>query len=334
MRPPAVGLIATGSYLPKQEVDAADVASRVGVTAEWILRKTQIATRRYAGPDEATSDLAVRAALDALDDSGLMASQLGYVVVSTSTPDSPQPPTSYLLQDAIGAYQAACFDINVVCSGFVYGLAVARSLIAQRPETYALVVAADVYSRCLNFSDRSTAVLLGDGAGAAILGPVPETYGFLDFELASNGAAHGLIRVDAGGSRRPASHQTVDDGEHYFKMNGRGVRDFVMEYVPPALERLVSRAGFPLSEVDVFVPHQANGVLLTELVERCGLTTARTSRTLESYGNVGSASVPVALDAANRVGLLKEGDLTLLAGFGGGMSIGACLLRWAGTSAE
>jgi 3-oxoacyl-[acyl-carrier-protein] synthase-3 len=246
MRPPAVGLLATGSYLPKEEIDAADVASRVGVTSEWILRKTQIATRRYTAPGEATSDLAVRAALDALDGSGLDASQLGYVIVSTSTPDSPQPPTSYLLQDAIGAHEAACFDINVVCSGFVYGLAIARSLVAQRPDTYALVVGADVYSRCLDFSDRSTAVLLGDGAGAAILGSVPETYGFLDFELASDGAAHGLIRVDAGGSRRPASHQTVDSGEHYFKMNGRGVRDFVMEHVPPALERLVTRAGLRL----------------------------------------------------------------------------------------
>ncbi|MBV9384175.1 MAG: ketoacyl-ACP synthase III, partial [Streptosporangiaceae bacterium] len=282
-------------------------------------------------PDEATSDLAMRAAVESLNGSGLDVDQLGFIIVSTSTPDSPQPPTSYLLQDAIGARRAVCFDVNVVCSGFVYGLAIARSMLAQWPGTYALVVASDVYSRSLDFSDRGTAVLLGDGAGAAIVGPVGESYGFLDFELVSDGAAHQLIRVDAGGSRRPASHDTVDGGEHYFKMNGRGVRDFVLEHVPPVLETLVTRAGNDMKDVNVFVPHQANGVLLTELIERSRLTTARTSRTLEKYGNIGSASVAVALDEANRTGLLRAGDLALLAGFGGGMSIGACLVRWPAT---
>lgn len=323
----AIGILSTGSYVPKQIVTGADVAGPAGVTPEWIERKTQIVTRRYAAPDQATSDLAAEAAKQALDQAGLPASALTYLIVSTSTPDSPQPPTSYLVQDALGADSAACFDINVVCSGFVYALALARALVAQQPGAYALVIAADVYSRILDVTDRKTVVLLGDGAGAAVVGAVPAG-GFLDVELASHGTARGLIRVDAGGSRAPATHDTVDDGGHFFRMDGRGVRDFVMDHVPGAVRNLVERSGHRLADVDHFVPHQANGVLLGELVTRAGLDHAHTHRTLERYGNTGSASVALALDDANRGGHLKDGDLVLLAGFGGGMSLGAALLRW------
>ncbi|MBB2913053.1 3-oxoacyl-[acyl-carrier-protein] synthase-3 [Streptosporangium becharense] len=328
MATPTVGILATGSYLPKEEVGNEEVAERAGVTAEWILRKTQIAFRRRAAPDEATSDLAARAAADALRRSGVGADRIGYVIVATSTGDSPQPPTSYLVQDALGVHGAACFDVNVVCSGFVYALELARSLIALRPDTCALVVGADVYSRILDPTDRRTAVLFGDGAGAAVVGTVPEPYGIIACDLSSRGEASGLIGVRAGGSRLPASYETVAAGDHYFRMDGRGVRDFVMENVSPVLERLVRRAGHRLDQVDVFVPHQPNGVLLGQLVEQAGLTGARTARTLERYGNVGSASVPVTLDEAGRTGMIGDGDLVLLAGFGGGMAVGAALLRW------
>ncbi|GHD54706.1 3-oxoacyl-ACP synthase III family protein [Streptomyces galbus] len=322
------GVIATGSYLPKDEVDNEEVAARVGVTAEWIERKTQILSRRYAAPHEATSDLAVRAAERALEQAGLSADAIDHLIVSTSTGDFPQPPTSYLVQDTLGARRAACFDINVVCSGFVYALEVARGLALSRPDCRILVIGADLYSRILDFGDRRTAVLFADGAGAAVLGPVDEPYGIIGTDLVSRGDAHDLIRVEAGGSRKPASAATVAEGEHYFRMNGRGVRDFVGEHVPPALTALAERLGVAMDEVDHFVPHQANGVMLGEVVERAGLTGALTHRTLQKYGNVGSASVPVALDEANRSGLLAPGDLVLLAGFGGGMSIGASLLRW------
>ena len=323
----AVSILGTGSYAPKEEISNAEVAGRVGVEPEWIERKTQIVSRRYAAPSEATSDLAARAAEQALENAGLTADQVDYLIVSTSTGDSPQPPTSYLVQNRLDAWNAACFDINVVCSGFVYALVLAQGLIAVHPGARALVVGADLYSRSLDFSDRRTAVLFADGAGAAVVGTAPGP-GMLGFHLASRGDASGLIRVDAGGSRLPSSHQTVDDGDHFFRMNGRGVRDFVMEHVPPALASLCAEAGVSLDQVDHFVPHQANGVMLTELVEQAGLTGARTHRVLEEYGNMGSASVPFALDHANRAGELSDGDLVLLAGFGGGMAIGACLLRW------
>ncbi|MFC7589614.1 ketoacyl-ACP synthase III [Nonomuraea antimicrobica] len=321
-------ILGTGSYLPKEEVPNEEVAAPAGVTADWIERKTQITSRRRAAPDEATSDLAVRAAREALDQAGIDVGRIGYLIVATSTGDSPQPPTSCLVQDALSAHGAACFDINVVCSGFVYALAVAHSLIALRPGSYALVVGADVYSRILDATDRRTAVLFGDGAGAVVVGPAPGPSGIIGFDLCSDGGASRLIRVDAGGSRLPASYETLAAGGHYFRMDGRGVTDFVMKTVPPVLDGLLDGAGYRPHDVDVFVPHQANGVLLTELIGRAGLDGARTPRTLEKYGNVGSASVPVALDHANRSGLLSEGDLVLLAGFGGGMSIGACLLHW------
>ncbi|MEV3910344.1 MULTISPECIES: 3-oxoacyl-ACP synthase III family protein [Streptomyces] len=323
-----IGILSTGSYLPKQEVSNAEVAERVGVETEWIERKTQIRSRRYAAPDEVTSDMVARAAAEALDRAGVPAEDVDYLIVSTSTPDSPQPPTSCLVQDMLGATRAACFDINAVCSGFIFALALARALVAQRPESRALVVAADLYSRSLDFSDRRTAVLFGDGAGAALVGRTGDGSGFVDFELASRGDAQRLIRVDAGGVRLPASAETLARGDHFVRMEGRGVREFVMENFPPFARGLAERTGIPLSEVRHFVPHQPNGVMLSELVEAGGLAHAHTHRTLERYGNVGSASVAITLDDAARAGHLRPGDLVMLGAFGGGMAMAAAYLRW------
>ncbi|MEV7630061.1 ketoacyl-ACP synthase III [Actinoplanes sp. NPDC089786] len=324
-----VGILGTGSYLPYREVTNVELATLVpGADPDWVARKTLIGARRFAAPDEAASDLAAKAAIPALEAAGLAAGDLDYVIVSTSTGDSPQPPTATLVQGLIGADRAACFDINVVCAGFVFALSMARSLVAVQPDAKVLVIASDVYSRILDFNDRRTAVLFGDGAGAVVVGAVPEGYGILETELVSRGAAHQLIRVEAGGSRKPASHETVDNGDHFFRMDGRGVREFVAEHVPPVLAGMLERAGMHAKDIDHFVPHQANGVMLRELVDLASLDGATTHLTLERYGNVGSASVPVTLDAAARSGALRDGDLVLLAGFGGGMAVGAAVLRW------
>jgi 3-oxoacyl-[acyl-carrier-protein] synthase-3 len=330
----AVGILGTGSYLPDEVVTNADLAQRVpDAEPDWISRKTMIQARRFAAPEQAASDLAAIAARAALRDAGVHPADLDFLIVSTSTPDMPQPPTSTLVQRAIGAERAACFDINVVCSGFVFALSVAESLIAVNPEARILVVASDVYSRILDFTDRRTAVLFGDGAGAVVVGAVPDGYGIIDRELVSRGDAADLIHVPAGGSRLPASPHTVAQGQHFFHMNGRGVRDFVGTGVPPTLNMLLKRAGVVPEDVQHFVPHQANGVMLRELVVDAHLENAVTHLTLDRYGNVGSASVPVTLDEAARSGALHDGDLVLLAGFGGGMSVGAALLRWGPTSA-
>ncbi|WP_326950691.1 ketoacyl-ACP synthase III [Amycolatopsis sp. NBC_01307] len=323
----SIGILGTGSYLPKQEVSNAEVAERVGVDPEWIERKTRILNRRYAAPHEATSDLAAAAAVAALEQSGVAAAELDFLIVSTSTPDSPQPPTSAVVQNLIGARNAACFDLNVVCAGFVYALEIARGLLRGRPGGRVLVIGADLYSRCLDFGDRRTAVLLGDGAGAVVLGETAEG-GLLATDLATRGEDQHLIRVEAGGTRLPASAETVAGTGHFFKMEGRAVRDFVLAHVPPAITALLARTGVRPSEVDHVVPHQPNGVLLAELVEHAGLGHAVTHRTLERYGNVGSACVPVALDAGYRAGAIRPGELVLFSAFGGGMSMGHSLIRW------
>lgn len=322
----ALGILGTGSYLPELVVGNAAVAAAVGVSAEWIERKTGIVERRRAAPEQATSDLAIRAASAALASAGISASDLRYVVVATSTPDQPQPATACLVQHAMGAYSAAAFDLNAVCSGFLFALAtVQRMLLVEGG--YGLVIGADVYSRILDHSDRRTAILFGDGAGAVVVGPVPDGHGLLDLDLLSDGRHHDLIKVPAGGSRLPASTATLRDGAHFFQMDGRGVRGYVAEKVPPLLAKIVNSNGLTVADVDHFVPHQANGVMLADLADQLGLL-SKTRLTIRHYGNTGAASVPITLDEVVRCGVLHPGDVVLLAAFGGGMAMGGALLRW------
>jgi 3-oxoacyl-[acyl-carrier-protein] synthase-3 len=325
----AIGFLGIGSYVPERVVTNDEIAELVpDTTPEWVLRKTGIATRRWAAPGEATSDLAAEAARRALTRAGLSPGRIDYLIVATSTGDHPQPPTACLVQHLIGAHAAACFDVNAVCAGFVYGVELARTLTTARPDTHALVIGADVYSRILDLTDRRTAVLMADGAGAAVIGRVPDDEGILHAHLAGYGESQDLIKVVAGGSRVPTTVRTAAGGMHYFTMRGRGVRDFVLQTLPPLLAKLITEAGLSLHDVDCFIPHQANGVLLRELAQRCGLDGAHTHLVVDRYGNAGSASVPVALDDAVTSGAVPPGGLVLLAGFGGGMSVGASLIRW------
>jgi len=313
------------------------VAERAGVTEEWILRKTGIRERRYAAESEATSDLAVEAARAALDAAGITADELAWVVVATSTPDHPQPATACLVQDRIGAGRAAAFDINSVCSGFVFALVTAARLLADPDGAvrgYGLVIGADVYSRIVDRADRRTAVLFGDGAGAVVLGPVPEGAGLLGSHLASHGDRRELIHVEAGGSRLPASEKTVALGQHHFRMDGRAVRDFVAAELPSSVGALLASSGLRPEQVDHFVPHQANGVLLADILPTVGLTRARTHLYVAEHGNTSAGSIPLALDTACRSGAFADGDLLVLSGFGGGMSIGSVALRWGSGTAR
>jgi 3-oxoacyl-(acyl-carrier-protein) synthase III len=330
----AVTVLGTGAYLPERTVTNDDMAARVpGASADWNTDRTGILERRYAAPGEAASDLAVHAARNALSQAGLAADELDYIIVSTTTGDAPIPSTASLVQYALGAHRAACFDVNIACTGFVTALSVAQAYVTLRRATKVLVIGTDVWTRFIDFGDRATSVLFGDGAGAAVIGALPGAggatgRGLLDVELVSHGADHELISMPAGGSRRPASAGTIADGGHLLRMQGRAVRDFVLDNVPGLLTRLLKRCGYEPTDVDHFVPHQANGRLVTELAEASGLRQAHTHLPLRHTGNIGSASVPVALDAANRSGALREGDLVLLAGFGAGMAAGAALMRW------
>lgn len=325
------GILGTGSYTPVREVTNEELAARFDVTPDWIVGKTGIHARRYAAPEEAASDLAVRAAERALENAGVAVEDIGHIVVSTSTGDHIVPPTSTLVQRAIGARRVNCVDVNVACSGFVHALAIARGLLAlEQPAKSALVIATDVWSKFIDPDDRSTAVLLGDGSGAAVLGPVPPPAGFLGHMLRGHGDAHELLVVAAGGSRLPASTETVAGTAHVLRMKGREVTEFVRSVVPVEVGELLATEGLAPLDVDHFVAHQANGVLLDKLVATLGLRDTVAHRTLERYGNTGSASVAITLDEANRSGALNDGELVLLSGFGGGMSHGSTLLRWHG----
>ncbi|RKT55516.1 3-oxoacyl-ACP synthase III family protein [Saccharothrix australiensis] len=321
---PGVGVLGCGSHLPEWEVGNDVVATEVGVEESWIERKTGIRTRRRAAPWQAASDLAAPAAEEALRRAGLTAADLSVVVVATSTPDSPQPATACVLQDRIGAVGAAAFDVNAVCSGFVFALETARRLIADGG--HALVVGVDVYSRILDPTDRRTAVLFGDGAGAVVLGPTPPGRGIVASALTSYGQHADLIKVAAGGSRIPASKESLAAGEHYFSMDGRGVRDFVAREVPTAVRCFLADLGYPADTVRHFVPHQANGRMLAELEAELAFPAARAHYTVERYGNTGAASVPITLAAAQHE--FAEGDVVVLAAFGGGMAMGLSLLHW------
>jgi 3-oxoacyl-[acyl-carrier-protein] synthase-3 len=326
----AVGILGTGSYVPKMERTNDDLATQFGVTPEWIERKTRIRARRYAAPGEAVSDLAVRAGKRALRMAGVTAEQLDYLIVATGTGDHPFPPTSCLVQAVLKADNAACFDINIGCSGFVYGVAIARALAAAEPQALILVIAADIYSRFVAPDDVGVAVLLGDGAGAAVLGAVNDGTGIIDVSMRGRGDKSDLLMIEAGGSRRPASLKTLADDGHYVRMKGRDVTAFVLENVPPAVRALLARAGVESDEIRHFVPHQANGVILERLAGEVGLAKAQMHVTVDRYGNMGAASVAVTLDHANHAGCFERGELTLLCGFGGGMALGNCLLRWTG----
>ncbi|MFJ1706777.1 3-oxoacyl-ACP synthase III family protein [Kitasatospora sp. NPDC088346] len=323
----AIAVLGTGSYLPAHVITNDEAGEPAGVTGEWIHGKTGIRNRRRAKPDEATSDLAVIAARAALESAGLRAADISLIVVATSTPDSPQPPTACVVADELGALPGtAAFDVNAVCSGFVFALTTAERILTGS-DGYALVIGADVYSRILDPADRRTAILFGDGAGAVVLGP-SRGGAVVTTRLASFGADRDLIEVPAGGSRLPASHETVERGLHYFTMNGRGVRDFVADNVPGAVREFLADAGTTPAALSRFVPHQANGRMLENLSAELGIPAGRTCTTFEEFGNTGSASVPITLDQAARAGELAPGDLVLLAGFGGGMAMGLALLRW------
>ncbi|MFE6228169.1 3-oxoacyl-ACP synthase III family protein [Streptomyces sp. NPDC057854] len=321
------GILGTGSYLPSRTVDNGEIAAATGVSEEWILRKTGIRVRHYAADDEATSDLAAHAARAALADAGIRPAQLSYIVVATSTPDHPQPATAAIVQHLIGADNAAAFDINAVCTGFLFALNTAARVVPE--DGYGLVIGADVYSRIINPTDRRTAVLFGDGAGAVVIGPVDEPGGIVATTLRTFGDLHRTIEVPLGGSRSPARHHAPDDPAHYFAMQGRAVRDFVTEQLPVAVKEILHHSGTSPADVHHFIPHQANGQMLREIAPTIGLDAARHHIVVEDTANTGAASVPVTLDLVHRRGDLGRGDTVLLSAFGGGMSIGATLLRWA-----
>ena len=323
--PTTVGTLGWGAHLPTRIVDNSEVGAPAGVDADWIERKTGILSRRRAAGSEAASDLALHAGRQALDRAGIDAAALDLIVLATSTPDQPQPPTATMVQHHLGATNAAAFDLNAVCSGFVFALGVARDMTAASGG-HALVIGVDVYSRILNPADRRTAVLFGDGAGAVVVGPTDGHSSIRAVQLLTSGTDHDLIKVPAGGSRIPATADSVRDGAHWFTMDGRGVKDFVAEHVPDALAAFLAEHRVDPASIDHLVTHQANGRMINDLYPRLGLPGARVHQTVQRYGNTGSASIPITL--AEAAPHIEPGDSVLMATFGGGMAMGFALVDW------
>ncbi|MFI6639868.1 3-oxoacyl-ACP synthase III family protein [Streptomyces sp. NPDC050504] len=323
-----VRILGTGAYVPERIVSNDEVAAAAGVDDAWITGKTGIRERRWAADGQATSDLATAAGRAALRSAGLTADDLSVIVVATSTPDRPQPPTAAYVQQRLGAGGAAAFDVNAVCSGAVFALSAAEGVLA-RTGGHALVIGADVYSRILNRADRRTVILFGDGAGAVVLGASAD-HGprVRHLALHSFGEHSDLIQVPAGGSRMPVDRTVLDAGLQYFTMDGRGVRDFVGDHLPQLVKGFLHECGVVPDDIGHFVPHQANGAMLDSVFAALELPQATMHRTVTHYANTGAASIPITLDAAARAGAFTAGDLILVAGFGGGMSAGFALVEW------
>lgn len=322
-------ILGTGSYLPERVLSSAALGERLGVGEQWVIEKTGIKERRIAAPEEITSDLAAHAATSALRAAGIGPEEIDLIVLATATKDQPIPATASVVQAKIGASRAAAFDVDAACTGFIYGLVAAHSMLMTDPvRQFALVIGAELYSRFLDYEDRRTCVLLGDGAGAVVLAKTADGTGLLSNVLVSEGTQADLVQIPAGGSSRPASSETIAARSHFLTMRGREVRALAAKVLPELIANLLKSAHLQLSDVRLIVPHQANGVMLAEWSEALQLAPGQMHTTVRHYGNTGAASVPITLDDGVRNGLIKKDDALLLVAFGGGMTWGGTTIRW------
>lgn len=323
-----VGILGTGKYVPERVLTNRELEQMVETNDEWIVSRTGIRERRLAAPDQATSDLAYEASVVALQAAGITAEELDLIIVATITPDMFFPSTACILQDKLGAAKAAAFDLSAACSGFIYGLATASSMIASGMYRHVLVVGAECLSRITDFTDRNTCILFGDGAGAVVLGPVPEGRGFRSFELGADGAGGDLLKVCGGGSRVPATEQSLGERQHFIQMAGSEVFKFAVRIMGNAAEQALHKAGLGKADIDLLVPHQANIRIIQSALNRLQLSEDKCMINLDKYGNVSAGSIPIALAEAVESGRIKEGDTIVMVGFGGGLTWGASVLTW------
>jgi 3-oxoacyl-[acyl-carrier-protein] synthase III len=316
-------------YVPPRRLTNADLEKMVDTSDEWIQQRTGIRARHVVDPGTATSDLAREAALGALRQAGVPPDDIGFIVVGTTTPDTIFPSTACILQDKIGAHHAWGFDLGAACSGFLYALTTGMQMVASGAHDHALVVGADVMSSILDYTDRTTCVLFGDGAGAVVLSPAADGDGaIIDFAHEIDGSGGPALCMPAGGSRLPASHETVERRLHYVKQDGRAVFRFAARKTEEICRRVLSRHQLDPTQIDLFVSHQANRRIIEAAAERLALPESKVVINLADYGNTTAATVPLALADAVKDGRLKKGDLVLLASVGAGFTVGAVLLRW------
>jgi 3-oxoacyl-[acyl-carrier-protein] synthase-3 len=317
------------TYVPPKLLTNADLEKLVETSNEWILQRTGIRERHIVEPGQGTSDLAEPAARQAIQEAGISPQDIGFIVVGTTTPDTIFPSTACTLQAKIGANRAWGFDLGAACSGFTYSMSVATQMVATGVCDHALVVGGDVMSSIIDYTDRATCVLFGDGAGAVVLSPAQRGEpSIIDFMNITDGTGGPALCMPAGGSKRPASHETVDQRLHYVKQDGGAVFKFAVRMTEEISVRILERNGLTGADVDLFVSHQANRRIIEAAASHLGLDEDKVIINLERYGNTTAATIPLALDDARRQGRLKKGNLVLLASVGAGFTVGSVLLRW------
>jgi 3-oxoacyl-[acyl-carrier-protein] synthase-3 len=327
--PPRVKISALGTYVPPRLLTNADLAKMVETSDEWIMQRIGIRERHIVDKGIATSDLAVEAAKKALAERGLIASDMEAIIVGTVTPDMLFPSTACLVQHKLGASAVWGFDLSAACSAFVYALQTGAQFIATGAHKKVMVIGADVMSSIIDYTDRATCVIFGDGAGAVILEPADEELGLIDFIHEIDGSGGCSLYMPGGGSLHPSTHETVDKKMHFVHQDGGAVFKFAVRKMTDVCEKILQRNGFTTSDLNLFIPHQANRRIITATAERLGLNDEKIVINIDRYGNTTAGTIPLAMDTARQEGRLKKGDLVLLASVGAGFTVGATLLRWA-----
>ncbi|MFH1702017.1 MAG: beta-ketoacyl-ACP synthase III [Nitrospirota bacterium] len=321
-------IISTGSYLPERILTNFDLEKMVDTSNEWIIERTGIKERRIASENQAASDLAYEASRLALERASLKAEDIDLLIAATVTGDMPFPSTACILQHRLGAKNAAAFDINAACSGFLYGLYVADSFIRSGMHKRVLIIAAEVLSKITDWEDRTTCVLFGDGAGAAIVEPTEEERGIISMHINSDGGMWDLLHIPGGGSRYPVSKDSIDKRLHYIKMKGNETFKVAVRTLEDLVLRILKDNKLDPSQLSLLIPHQANLRIIQATADRLGLPMDKVLINLDKYGNTSAASVPIALDEAVMTGRIKDGDYILLEAFGGGLTWASALIKW------
>jgi len=321
-------IIGTGSYLPKKVLTNFDLEKIVDTSDEWIKERTGIRERRIASEQEAASDLAYYASIEALNMAGLSPKELNLIIVATVSGDMPLPSTACIVQHKLNASSAAAFDINAACSGFIYALAIADSFIKSGSFKNILIVGTEVLSRLTDWQDRTTCVLLGDGAGAAVLTLSDSERGIVSVKLYSDGSMWDLLHIPAGGSKMPTSEQTLKNRLHFIKMKGNETFKIAVRVLEQLVTDTLKENDIDVTELSLLIPHQANHRIITATAKRIGISLDRVMLNIDKYGNTSAASIPIALDEALRQNKIKEGDYLLLESFGGGLTWGSALIKW------
>jgi 3-oxoacyl-[acyl-carrier-protein] synthase-3 len=322
------GITGTGSYVPKKVLNNFDLEKIVGTSDQWITERTGIKERRIAESAEAASDLGVEASKRALQSAGLKPKEIDMIIVATMSGDMPMPSTASFLQKKLGVKNAAAFDINAACSGFLYGLSVADSFIKAKTAKKLLLVGAEVNSEFLDWKDRATCVLFGDGAGAVVMEPIKSNRGILSTHLYSNGNLWDFIYIPGGGSKHPSSSKTIKDKMHFIKMKGNKTFKVAVRTLEKLVVNTLKVNKIKPSQLTLLIPHQANIRIIQALAKRLNLPMSKVVVNLDKYGNTSSASIPIALDEAVRTGRIRDGDYILLEAFGGGLTWASALIKW------